>query len=162
MLHEAGSFQDFLTERTHLFPRSRDNPTLILDYFYYDKSTEDGEEPIMSMDDFKEGIRKNTQEAYKWAMKEAMSYSHHVIIPLFISNLNTLIHGEENELPEVMTRSGNELFREWIQQFKVAELYYPVLEEFGSYNGLPTCLLEELTRWEEMQSELKSSVVHTS
>ena len=39
------------------------------------------------------------------------------------------------------------------QQFKVQELYYPVLEEYSVYGRLPKCLLEELYNWEESSQE---------
>lgn len=154
MKYDAHCFSNYLTEKTIYYPRVKKVETLIPSRFYLRRVAPRVEQERRDADfeAFISNVRQSTTEAYDYAITGAHGY-YKVNINGFITNLNSMLSEDEEKLPEVLTRPGNELFREWFQQFKVQELYYPVLEEYSVCGRLPECLLEELDNWEESSQE---------
>lgn len=148
-------FRSYLTENTVYFPRAQKANTLIPRIFYFSKlkkQLKDSENAESDYRNFMDNIRRCTEEAYIWAMQRARSpRDGGVIICDFIANLDILLHGEEEELPEFITNPENELFRQWFQQFEVEEVYYPVLDEFSVSGRWPVYLLDEIDSWRKEQ-----------
>jgi len=148
-------FRSYLTEKAVLFPRVQKINTLIPRIFYFTQLKNQlkvGENAESDYQNFMDNIRKCTEEAYIWAMQKARSpRDGGVIICDFIANLDILLHGKEEELPEFVINPENEPFRQWFQQFKVEEVYYPVLDEFSISGRWPVCLLDEIESWRREQ-----------